>query len=123
VRDAVARLRPAERRRLLDDIAAMIAARELTLGEAARLLRSAVLGMDRASFAQAVGVSERAIAKLEDEPEANPTLATLTRVFRPFGAAIGLAFRPSPDDDDDPDAAARRTELRAALARTRRRRG
>ena len=121
-RSDVARLRPLERRALLEQIAAMVAVRELRIGDAARLLRSAVLGLDRAAFARAVGVSVRALAKLEDDPDANPTLDTLTRVFAPFGARIGLVF-PSADEGPPSEETARlRDDLRLALVKSRRRR-
>jgi DNA-binding XRE family transcriptional regulator len=101
-----------------------VASGELRLGEAARALRSAVLGMDRATFARAVRVSERAIANLEDDPEANPRLETLQRVFAPFGGKIALAF---PGMEDAParseESAQRREALRAAVASNRRSRG
>lgn len=120
--DNIREMRPAERKALLDEIAAMVASGELRLGEAARLLRSAVLKMDRVSFAKATRLSDRAIAKLEDDPEANPTLETLVRVFAPFGGKIGLLFprvhETAPLDDQT---RARREAIRSELAKTWRR--
>jgi hypothetical protein len=79
--------------------------------------------MDRGTFARAVKVSPRAIANLEDEPDANPTLETLTRVFAPFGARMGLVFpRMEPPPQLDEAARQRRAELLTMLARTRRKR-
>lgn len=121
-RSDVARMRPLERKALLDQIAAMVAVRELRIGDAARLLRSAVLGLDRAAFARAIGISVRALAKLEDHAAANPTLDTLTRVFAPFGMRIGLVF-PGADEGTPSEQTARlRDELRLALVKSRRRR-
>lgn len=105
-------MRPLERRALLEQLGRMVTAGELSLGDAARLLRSAVLGMDRATFARAVKVSQRAIAKLEDDAEANPTLETLQRVFAPFGATIGLVF---PRMEEPPPLDEAGTRLRASL--------
>lgn len=116
-------MRPLERKALLDEVAAMVAKRELRMGDAARLLRSAVLGLDRAAFARAVGVSQRTLASLEDDPGANPTLDTLTRVFVPFGARIGLVFPSADEETLSEEAERRRDELRAALVASRRRRG
>lgn len=123
-RDEIARMRPVERKALLEEIAAMVAEGDLRIGEAARVLRRSVLGMDRQRFAKVVKVSERAIANLEDDPEANPRLQTLMRVFAPFGGAVGLVF-PRMEARPEPDAArtALRTTLVAALAKSRRRRG
>lgn len=117
-------MRPLERKALLEELAAMVAQGDLRLGEAARVLRRSVLGMDRRRFAQVVKVSERAIANLEDDPAANPRLQTLMRVFAPFGGAVGIVFprmeaRPPPDDAR----LALRTGIVAALASSRRRRG
>ncbi|MGA9520378.1 MAG: hypothetical protein WBV82_02875 [Myxococcaceae bacterium] len=123
-RDQVARMRPVERKALLEEVAAMVRSGELHLGEAARVLRSGVLGMDRKSFARAVKLSERAIAKLEDDPHANPTLETLSKVFAPFGGRLGLIFprmqEPPPLGEDRRQ---QREAILNALAKSRRKRG
>ncbi|MDQ3263747.1 MAG: hypothetical protein M3Y59_08820 [Myxococcota bacterium] len=117
----VARMRPLERKALLEEIAAMVASGELKLGEAARVLRSAVLGMDRQTFAQVVKLSPRAIAHLEDDAAANPTLETLTRVFAPFGGRPGLIF-PGMEEAAPPDEERRkrRQSILGALASSKR---
>ncbi|WP_404370515.1 helix-turn-helix domain-containing protein [Corallococcus coralloides] len=122
-RDDVARMRPLERKALLDEIAAMVAAGELQIGDAARILRSGVLGLGRQAFAQVVKLSERAVAKLEDDPHANPTLDTLKRVFAPFGGAVTLVF-PQVEDAESlgEDRRQRRAAIQGALAKSRRRR-
>lgn len=122
-RDAVARMRPLERRALFEDIAEMVRTGELRLGDAARVLRSSVLGMDRPTFARAVKISVRALRMLEDDPEANPTMDTLNKVFAPFGGRVGLVFprmREPPPTDEERDQ--RRQAIRTALVGTRRRR-
>ncbi|MBZ4373766.1 hypothetical protein [Corallococcus sp. AS-1-6] len=122
-RDDVARMRPLERKALLDEIAAMVAAGKLQIGDAARILRSGVLGIGRQAFAQVVKLSERAVAKLEDDPHANPTLDTLKRVFAPFGGAVTLVF-PQVEDAESlgEDRRQRRAAILGALAKSRRRR-
>lgn len=119
----VARLAPLERKALLEELAAMVSAGELDFGSAARILRSTMLGMDRKTFAHAVKLSASIIAKLEDEPDANPTLETLKKVFAPFGGKVALTFprleEPRPLDDDEKQ---RREMLRAALAKSKRQR-
>ncbi|MGE6761079.1 hypothetical protein ACQKGO_23875 [Corallococcus interemptor] len=119
----VARLTALERKALLEELAAMVATGELGLGEASRILRSAMLGMDRKTFAKAMKLSTSVLATLEDDPNANPTIETLNKVFAPFGGKVALAFprleEPPPLDDEK---LRRREMLRAALAKSRRRR-
>jgi DNA-binding XRE family transcriptional regulator len=117
----VARLTALERKALLEELAAMVATGEFGLGDAARILRSTMLGMDRKTFAQVVRLSTSVVATLEDEPNANPTLETLNKVFAPFGGKVALSFprleEPRPLDDAE---RLRREMLRAALAKSRR---
>jgi hypothetical protein len=119
----VARLTALERKALLEELAAMVATGEFGLGEASRILRSTMLGMDRKTFAQAVRLSTSVVATLEDDPNANPTLETLNKVFAPFGGKVALSFprleEPPPPDDAERQ---RREMLRAALAKSRRQR-
>ena len=121
--EEIAKLGPLQRKALLDEVAVLVNTGEWHVGEAVRVLRSAVLAMDRARFARAVKVSPRALAKLEDDPEANPTVETLTRVLRPFGAKVGLVIpKMSPPPARDEAREFLRAELQAALNRNRRRR-
>ncbi len=119
----VARMTALERKALLEELAAMVTTGELGLGDASRILRSAMLGMDRKTFAQAVKLSTSVVATLEDEPNANPTLETLNKVFAPFGGKVTLSFprleEPPPLDDAEKQ---RRELLHAALAKSRRQR-
>lgn len=122
-RETLVRMRPLERKALLEQLARLVTTGELRLGDAARLLRSVVLGMDRATFARAVKVSSRAIANLEDDPEGNPTLETLQRVFAPIGAKIGLVFPTMAEPAALDEAGSRlRESLLASLAKVRRKR-
>lgn len=119
----VARLTPLERKALLEELAAMVATGEIGLGDASRILRGTMLGMDRKTFARVVKLSASVIAKLEDEPDANPTLETLNKVFAPFGGKVALTFprleEPRPLDEAGKQ---RRAMLHAALAKTKRQR-
>ncbi|NVJ26408.1 MULTISPECIES: hypothetical protein [Myxococcus] len=119
----VAQLTPLERKALLEELAAMVAAGEFDFGDVSRILRGTMLGMDRKTFARAVKLSASIIAKLEDEPDANPTLETLNKIFAPFGGKVVLTFprleEPRPLDDDEKQ---RREMLRAALAKNKRQR-
>lgn len=120
-RSDVAQLRPLERRAILLEVEGMVRDGELTVGDAIRLLRSTMLGMDREAFARAVKLSPRAIAQLEDG-DANPTLSTLTRALAPFGAKVAITFaRLTPTELPNEDALRRRAGLAATLAKSRRR--
>ena len=81
-----------QRGQLLAAVEALVHSRELTLGAALRVLRASFLGMSRREFAARVGVSDRLLANLETD-QANPTVATLESVFRPFGLQVGLVRR------------------------------
>ena len=117
----VARLTALERKALLEELAAMVASGELGLGEASRILRGTMLGMDRKTFARAVKLATSVIATLEDDPNANPTLETLNKVFSPFGGKVSLSF---PRLEEPPPlgeaALQRRASLRSALAKSKR---
>lgn len=117
----IARLTALERKALLEALAAMVATGEFGLGDAARVLRGTMLGMDRKTFAQAVKLSTSVVATLEDDRDANPTLETLNKVFAPFGGKVVLSF-PHIEEPPPPDDAERRRRdmLRAALAKNKR---
>jgi DNA-binding XRE family transcriptional regulator len=112
-----------ERKAFLDELCAMVAAGDLRLGEAARILRRSVLGMDQVTFGRTVHLSDKAIRQLEEDPDSNPTLETLTRIFAPFGGKISLVFprmQQAPPAGDERSRS--REAIREALAKTRRRR-
>ncbi len=81
----------------------MLAREDVTIGQGLRVLRAAFLGMDRESFSKVVGVSRRELAKIETD-QANSTVNTLDRVFRPFGLRVGLVPRDPAMTDPDGDA-------------------
>lgn len=119
-REDIRAMSATQRKQLLDDVAALVHSGEWRFGEATRFLRAVVLGRTRQSFATLVGISLAALKRIEDS-DANPTLDTLNRVFRPFGATIGLVFprmNPSPPATDEVEQ--RRASLRLALAETKR---
>ena len=113
-------MRPLERKALIDELAAMLLSGELRLGDAVRVLRRAVLGMDRQRFADVVKLSKRAIAVLEDAPDANPTLDTLKKVFAPFGGKLSVVF-PSTQEPPGEERAQQRAAILAAVEKTRHR--
>ena len=123
-REEIAALGPLQRKQLLEDVSALLHRREWRLGEVVRFLRSVVLRKTRADFARLVGISSAAVQQLEDRPNANPTLDTMTRVLRPFGGAVGLVFpRMEPAPPPTEEVERRRAALKTALAGTRRRQG
>jgi DNA-binding phage protein len=121
-KEDIAAMGPLQRKELLEDVAALIHQGEWRFGEAVRFLRAVVLRKNRHDFAQLVGLSTAALQKLEDRPDANPTLDTLNRVLRPFGGAVGVVFpRMNPPPAPTEDLERRRAALKRALAGTRRR--
>lgn len=118
----VGKLRPTERRDLLLELEALVRSGQLHLGEAVRLLRSVLLGMDRETFARAAKLSPRALANLEDRRDSNPRLSTLTRALAPFGARVVIAFpNLQPEEPAGEEAGRRRSTLLATAAKSRRR--
>lgn len=111
-----------QRKTLLEDVARLVHSGEWRFGEAVRFLRAVVLRKNRETFARIVGLSTAALQKLEERPDANPTLDTVNRVLKPFGGAVGIVFPrmelPPPLTVDDEQ---RLAALKAALVGTRRR--
>lgn len=118
----IAAMGPLQRKELLEDVAALVHRSEWRFGEAVRFLRAVVLRKNRHDFARLVGLSPAAVQQLEERDDANPTLDTMNRVLRPFGAAVGLVFpRMEPSQPPTEDVERRRSALKTALASTRRR--
>ncbi|CAH2605770.1 Helix-turn-helix domain-containing protein (plasmid) [Rhodovastum atsumiense] len=76
-----------ERRRALHED---IEAGGLPVADAVRRMREA-LGMTQADFARAFRLTERQVWEIE-AGKANPTLATLNRIGKPFGFQAGLVL-------------------------------
>lgn len=109
-------LKGQERANFLVAIPALLQRGEITLGQAVRVLRAGFLGVGRARFSAMVGVSPRQLAKLEAD-EGNPTVGTLTQVFKPFGLRVGLVARDGLSGEvSDGDLAAWRQAIEAAVA-------
>ncbi|PZR03777.1 MAG: hypothetical protein DI536_35455 [Archangium gephyra] len=122
-REDIAAMGPLERKALLEDVAALVHSGEWRFGEAVRFLRAVVLRKSRADFSRMVGVSPSALQQIEDTLDANPTVDTLNRLFRPFGATMGLRFprmelQPPPTVEREQ----RRERLKNALAGAHKRR-
>ena len=122
-RDEIAAMSPLQRKELLEDVATLVHQSEWRFGESVRFLRAVVLRKSRHDFARLVGISQKALQKLEDSADANPTLSTMNCVLRPFGGAVGMVFpRMAPSPTPTVDVERRRAALTTALAGTRRRR-
>lgn len=120
-REELVAMTAAQRKELLEDVAALVQQRTWRLGEAVRFLRAVVLRKNRVDFARLVGISAAALQQLEERPDANPTLDTVNRVLRPFGGALGIVFpRMSPLPPVTEAGARRHAALVDALAGTRR---
>ena len=121
-RATIAAMGALQRMELLDDVARLLHSGEWRFGETIRFLRAVVLRKNRETFARIVGVSTAALQKLEERPDANPTLDTLNRVLKPFGGTVGLVFpRMEPPTIATVDDEQRLAALQAALSGTRRR--
>jgi transcriptional regulator with XRE-family HTH domain len=94
---------PSQRLEFLQATQRMLTRGDVTMGQALRVLRAAFLRLDRGRFAQVVGVSRRELAKIESD-QANSTISTLDRVFRPFGLRVGLVPREPTTAGTEPDA-------------------
>ncbi|WP_434625632.1 helix-turn-helix domain-containing protein [Azospirillum sp. B2RO_4] len=66
---------------------------ELTWAEGVRGMRRS-FGMTQAEFGQTFGLTTRQVSQLETGA-ANPTVATLERLARPFGLTVGLIPKPA----------------------------
>ena len=71
---------------------------ELTWAEGVRAMRHC-FGMTQAEFGRTFGLTTRQVSQLETGA-ANPTVATLERLARPFGLTIGLIPEPPAKDPE-----------------------
>ncbi len=78
-----------ERKRIIDEIQIEVAEGQLTLGKAIRRLRRECTDLPQDVFAKVLKLSTRTLANLEADT-GNPTLHSLTSVFRAFGLRMSL---------------------------------
>ncbi|MCE4054782.1 helix-turn-helix domain-containing protein [Pseudomonas sp. Au-Pse12] len=78
-----------ERGALIDDIQQEMAAGRLPIGEAVKRLRTEVTGLHQHQFARMCRISLRTLIHIE-HGDGNPTLKSLTAVFKPFGLQMGV---------------------------------
>ena len=84
----IRKLSDEDKRNVRETIADRLAAGELTLGEAVKLMRLAV-GMTQAQYAKMVGVDIRVLIAVEKN-QGNPRLDSLEKIARPYGLAVSL---------------------------------
>jgi DNA-binding XRE family transcriptional regulator len=84
----IRKLSDEDKRNVRETIADRLAAGELTLGEAVKLMRLAV-GMTQAQYAKMVGVDIRVLIAVE-KGQGNPRLDSLEKIARPYGLAVSL---------------------------------
>lgn len=77
-----------EKRVVRETIAERLAAGELSLGDAVRLMRLAV-GMTQVQYAKMVHIDMRVLADIE-KGEGNPRLDTLEKLAKPYGLQISF---------------------------------
>ncbi len=84
----VRKLSAEERRKVRETLADRLAAGELSIGEAVRLMRLAA-GMTQVHYAKLVGIDLRVLAAVE-RGEGNPRLDTLEKLARPYGLMVSF---------------------------------
>ncbi len=89
------KLPDAVKRDVRENIAAKLAAGELTLGEAVRLMRLAA-GKTQAQYARMVNIDIRVLADIE-KGQGNPRLDTLEKLAKPYGLMVSFV-RPQKND-------------------------
>ncbi len=82
-----------EREALRQELYARIDRGDLDLREALRMMR-AIAGTTQAEYAKLAGVSPRILMEFE-RGGGNPTVATLEKLFAPFGVELTLRRAPS----------------------------
>lgn len=76
-----------ERKTLLADINQNLLIGMLTLGQAARRIRTELYQMSQAQYAAFIGISEKTLRDIE-KGNTDPKLSVLSKVFRPAGMNI-----------------------------------
>lgn len=83
---------PVERGEYLDNIRRKLTDGTVTLGQAIRMLRKDVTGLDQMRFAMMCKISVRTLRNLEEDV-GNPTIGSLDAIFRLFGFQMGVIKR------------------------------
>lgn len=76
-----------ERKKLLADINQNLLTGTLTLGQAARLIRTELYQMSQTQYAAFIGLSAKTLRDIE-KANTDPKLSVLSKVFRPAGMNI-----------------------------------
>lgn len=76
-----------ERKKLLADINQNLLTGKLTLGQAARLIRTELYQMSQTQYAAFIGLSAKTLRDIE-KANTDPKLSVLSKVFRPAGMNI-----------------------------------
>lgn len=78
-----------ERGALIDHIQQELAAGRLSIGDGVKRLRTEVTGLHQSPFARMCRISLRTLIHIE-HGDGNPTLKSLSAVFKPFGLQMGV---------------------------------
>lgn len=81
-----------EREALVDSLLIALDQGQISQGQLLKQLRVQLTGMSQGEYANLVGVSRRTLSQIERN-EANPSLETITRVYRPFSIKMTLVPR------------------------------
>lgn len=78
-----------QRQAILKELQEQLLAGSISIGGAAKRLRTEITGLRQDQFALMCKISLRTLRQLEQD-EGNPTLQTLNGVFNRFGMAVGI---------------------------------
>ncbi|HEJ9486324.1 TPA: helix-turn-helix domain-containing protein [Proteus mirabilis] len=79
----------ADRKQVISKIMAHLLFGEITQGEALKMLRIRVLGLNQDLYAKLINVSRKTLSEIEND-KGNYSADIINKVFKPFGLKVGL---------------------------------
>lgn len=78
-----------DRKQVISKIMAHLLFGEITQGEALKMLRIKVLGLNQDLYAKLINVSRKTLSEIEND-RGNYSADIINKVFKPFGLKVGL---------------------------------
>ncbi|MEZ2794160.1 helix-turn-helix transcriptional regulator [Proteus terrae] len=78
-----------DRKQVISKIMANLLFGEITQGEALKMLRIRVLGLNQDLYAKLINVSRKTLSEIEND-RGNYSADIINKVFKPFGLKVGL---------------------------------